>query len=153
MHRTMKRVTRDIGDLKYNTAIAALMECLNEMSGHHHAHGVTEGLAEAIRTFVLLLAPFAPHIAEELWARLGGSYSVHQQPWPAWDEALAAEETITLVVQVDGRVRDKMTVPAGIGEAEARALALECDPVRRLDGRSVARVIHVPGRLVNVVTA
>jgi leucyl-tRNA synthetase len=153
VHRTIRRVTADVEAFKFNTAVAALMECLNEMSGHHHAHGVTEELAEATYTLVLLLAPFAPHIAEELWARLGGPYSVHQQPWPAWDETLAAEETITLVVQVDGRVRDKMTVPADIGEAEARALALERDPVRRhLDGRSVARVIYVPGRLVNIVT-
>jgi len=123
------------------------------MSVHHHAHGVTAELAEATRTFVLLLAPFTPHAAEELWARLGGSYSVHQQAWPAWDESLAAEETITLVVQVDGRVRDKLTVSAGIGEAEARELALDCEGVRRhLGGRRVARVIYVPGRLVNVVT-
>jgi leucyl-tRNA synthetase len=153
IHRTVRRVTADVEAFKFNTAIAALMECLNEMSAHHHAHGVTPALAEATRTFVLLLAPFAPHIAEELWARLGGPYSVHQQPWPAWDEALAAEETVTLVVQVDGRVRDRLTVPADISEAEARERALDCDGVhRRFDGRRVARVIYVPGRLVNVVT-
>ncbi len=153
LHRTIQRVTADVEAFKFNTAIAALMECLNEMSTHHRAHGATEELAEATRTFVLLLAPFAPHIAEELWARLDGPYSVHQQVWPVWDEALAAEETITLVVQVDGRVRDKLTVPADIGEAEARDLALDCDGVRRhLDDRRVARVIYVPGRLVNVVT-
>jgi len=152
LHRTIQRVTADVEAFKFNTAIAALMECLNEMSAHHRAHGVTEELAEATRTFILLLAPFAPHIAEELWARLDGPYSVHQQVWPVWDEALAAEETITLIVQVDGRVRDKLTVPADIGEAEARDLALNCDGVRRqLDGRRVARVIYVPGRLVNVV--
>jgi len=153
LHRTIRRVTADVEAFKFNTAIAALMECLNEMNAHHRAHGVTAELAEAARTFVLLLAPFAPHVAEELWAQLGGPYSVHQQAWPAWDEALAAEEAITLVVQVDGRVRDKLTVPASIGEAEARALALDCDGVRRhLDGRRVARVVYVPGRLVNVVT-
>jgi len=153
LHRTIRRVTSDVEAFKFNTAIAALMECLNEMIAHHHAHGVTAELAEVTHTFVLLLAPFAPHVAEELWARLGGPYSVHQQAWPAWDEALAAEETITLVVQVDGRVRDRLTVPAGITEAEARELALDCDGVRRqLDGRRVARVIYVPGRLVNVVT-
>ncbi|MCK4315413.1 MAG: leucine--tRNA ligase, partial [Anaerolineae bacterium] len=153
LHRTIQRVTTDVETFKFNTAIAALMECMNEMSAHHRAHGVTEELAEATRAFVLLLAPFAPHIAEELWARLDGPYSVHQQVWPVWDEALAAEETITLVVQVDGRVRDKLTVPADIGEAEARDLALGCEGVRRqLGDRSVARVIYVPGRLVNVVT-
>jgi leucyl-tRNA synthetase len=153
LHRTIRRVTGDVEALKFNTAVAALMECLNEMTAHHQIHGVTEELAVAARTFVLLLAPFAPHIAEELWARLGGPYSVHQQAWPTWDEALTAEEMVTLVVQVDGRVRDRLTVPARVTETEARALALNCDGVhRRLDGRRVARVVYVPGRLINVVT-
>jgi len=153
VHRTIKRVTADVKAFKFNTAVAALMECLNEMTAHYQAHGVTAELTEAARTFVLLLAPFTPHIAEELWARLGGPYSVHQQAWPTWEEALVAEETVTLAVQVNGRLRDKLIVPAGITEAGARELALNCDGVRRhLDGRRVARVIYVPGRLVNVVT-
>jgi leucyl-tRNA synthetase len=153
LHQIIQRVTTDVKAFKFNTAVAALMGCLNSLTAHHQAHGVTAELAEATRTFVLLLAPFAPHIAEELWARLGGSHSVHQQAWPIWDEALAAEEIITLVVQVDGRVRDKLAVSADISEAEARELALDCDGVRRhLGDRRVARVIYVPGRLVNVVT-
>jgi leucyl-tRNA synthetase len=158
VHQTVERVTADVEAFKFNTAVSALMECLNEMVDHRQKHGVTEGLAEATHTFVLLLAPFAPHIAEELWARMDGSrpevgYSVHQQPWPEWDEALAAEEAITLVVQVDGKLRERLVVPADIDEAEAREQALACDGVRRqLNGRSVARVIYVPGRLVNVVT-
>ena len=154
LHRAIQRITADIEAFKFNTAVAALMELLNEMVDHERAHGITHELAEAARTFVLLLAPFAPHIAEELWERLGGPYSVHQQHWPAWDEELIAEETITLVVQVNGRVRDRLTVPAKIGEAEARELALNSQGARRdLDGRQVARTIYVPGRLVNVVTA
>jgi leucyl-tRNA synthetase len=153
VHRTIQRVTDDVEAFKFNTAVAALMGCLNAMIVHHRAHGVTMGLAEATRTFVLLLAPFAPHVAEELWARLGGSYSVHQQTWPRWNEALAGEETITLVVQVDGKVRDKLIVPADIGEDEAHEQALGCDGVRRqLAGRRVARMIYVPGQVVNVVT-
>jgi leucyl-tRNA synthetase len=153
IHRTIERVTANVEAFKFNTAIAALMECLNEMVAHHQAHSVTAGLAEATRTFILLLAPFAPHIAEELWARMGEKYSVHQQAWPTWDEDLAAEEAITLVVQVDGKLRDRLIVPADIGEEEARERALACESVRRqLDGRSVARVIYVPARLVNVVT-
>jgi leucyl-tRNA synthetase len=145
LHRTIQRVTADVEAFKFNTAVAALMECLNEMSAHHRAHGVTAELAETARTFVLLLAPFAPHIAEELWARLGGPYSVHQQAWPAWDETRAVKETVTLVVQVDGRVRARLTVPADISEAEARERALDCAGVRRhLDGRRVVRVVYVP---------
>jgi leucyl-tRNA synthetase len=153
LHRTIRRVTADVEAFKFNTAVAALMECLNEMSAHHQTHGVTAELAATTRTFVLLLAPFAPFVAEELWERLGGPYSVHQQAWPTWDEAQAAEEIVTLVVQVDGRVRGRLSVPAGIGEEEARRQALACDSVRRqLEGRRVARVVYVPGRLVNIVT-
>jgi leucyl-tRNA synthetase len=153
IHRTMERVTVDVEAFKFNTAIAALMECLNEMVAHHRDHGVTEGLVEATRTFVLLVAPFAPHIAEELWARLGEPYSVHQQTWPTWDEALAVEEAFTLVVQVDGKLRERLTVPVDVDEAKARELALNCDAVRRqLDGRRVVCAVYVPGRLVNVVT-
>jgi len=152
LHRTIRRVTADVETFKFNTAVAALMECLSTMVAHHQAHGVTVELVEATRAFVLLLAPFAPHITEELWRRLGGPYSVHQQAWPTWDAELTAQETVTLVVQVDGRVRDRLTVPAEVTESEARALALNCDGVRRhLAGRRVARVIYVPRRLVNVV--
>jgi leucyl-tRNA synthetase len=106
-----------------------------------------------VREYVLLIAPFAPSIAEELWARLGEPYSVHQQPWPAWDPSQVRAETITLIVQVDGRVRDRLTVPADLSEHEARTQALDSAGVQRsLNGRDIARVIYVPGRLVNVVT-
>jgi leucyl-tRNA synthetase len=153
IHRTVQRVTADVEAWKFNTAVAALMECLNAMIAHQQSHGVTAQLAKAMRKFVLLLAPFAPHIAEELWARMGGPYSVHQQDWPTWDEAAVVEETVTLVVQVNGRVRDRVAVPVDIGEDEAREVALERDAVRRHVGReSVARVVYVPGRLINVVT-
>jgi len=154
IHRTIRRVTQDVEAFKFNTAVAALMECLNDMAAHHQDYGVTAELAEAARTFVLLLAPLAPHIAEELWARLGGPYSVHGQPWPTWDETQIAEEIVTLAVQVDGRRRDRLTVPADMTEAEVCERALSCQGVRRhLEGRRVCRVIYVPGRLVNVVTA
>jgi leucyl-tRNA synthetase len=153
LHRTIQRVTEDIEACKFNTAIAALMECLNEMNSYHQANGVTAELATAAHTYVRLLAPFAPHIAEELWARMGGTYSVHQQAWPAWDEAQIAEETVTLVVQVDGRVRDRIAVPVDITESDARERALRSEGVRRhVDGHDVERVIYVPGRLINVVT-
>jgi leucyl-tRNA synthetase len=153
IHRTVERVTADVETFKFNTAVAALMECLNEMVAHHRDYGITTSLAEATRTFVLLVAPFAPHVAEELWERLGGSYSVHRQPWPTWDETQSVEEAITLVVQIDGKLRDRLTVPSTIGEVEARRLALTREGVRRhMEGRRVVRVIFVPGRLINVVT-
>jgi leucyl-tRNA synthetase len=105
-------------------------------------------------TFTLLLAPFAPHLAEELWARLGRPYSVHTQPWPAADPAALATEEVTLVVQVDGRRRDAITAPAGLDRDQAVALALASENVRRhLDGRQPAKVVHLPDRLVNLVTS
>jgi leucyl-tRNA synthetase len=101
---------------------------------------------------LLMIAPLAPHIAEELWSRTGRPYSIHQQSWPAWDEALAREDAITLIVQVNGKVRDRITVPADIAEAEARALALASEQVQRyLGGKQPRQVIYVPGKLVNIV--
>ena len=94
----------------------------------------------------------APHLTEELWQRTGEAYSIHSQAFPAWDDSLAAEEVITLVVQVNGRVRDRLEVPADIGEEEAKRLALERPNVQRhTGGRTPAKLLYVPGRLVNVV--
>jgi leucyl-tRNA synthetase len=154
IHQTVQRVTADVEAFKFNTAVAVLMEALNAMVAHRQAHGVTAQLAEAAHTYVLLLAPFAPHIAEELWERLGQPYSVHQQRWPQWDETAIVEDQVTLVVQVDGRVRDRVSVRVDIPEGEARDLVLAREAVRRHVGdRRVERVVYVPGRLVNVVTA
>jgi len=154
VHRTAQRITEDIEAFKFNTAIAALMECLNALIGHHSANGVTAQLVDAARTFLLLLAPFAPYIAEELWQRIGGAYSIHQQPWPSWERTAVAEEVATLVVQVNGRVRDRVDVPVGTEETDARELALACTGVQRyVDGQILARVVYVPGRLINIVTA
>ncbi|WP_322798095.1 leucine--tRNA ligase [Thermoflexus sp.] len=152
-HRTIQRVSRDLEDFEFNTAIAALMEFTNYLQDakdtpvvHHEAWD------EAIRTLTLLLAPFAPHLAEELWERLGYPYSVHQQPWPQWDEELAKADTITLVIQINGRVRDRVDVPASITEEEARRIALDRANVRRhLGDRQPQRIIYVPGRLINIV--
>jgi len=154
IHRTIKKATEDIENFRFNTMIAALMEFTNYLARaketplvHHEAWG------EAMRTLVLLLAPITPHLAEELWARLGGEYSVHNQPWPRWEEEWVKEEEITLVIQVDGKVRDRVTVSADITEEMAREVALGRERVRKfLDGKRVKEVIVVPGRLVNVVT-
>jgi leucyl-tRNA synthetase len=101
---------------------------------------------------LLLLAPTAPHLAEELWQRLGYKYSIHNQSWPAWDEALVARDEFTLVVQVNGKVRDRLTAPVSIAEAEAKKIAGEQEKVRSyLEGREVVKVIYVPGKLVNIV--
>jgi leucyl-tRNA synthetase len=107
---------------------------------------------EAIQTLVLLMAPAFPHVAEELWQQIGGSYSVHQQAWPTWDEELAAEEVLTIVVQVNGRLRDKFDAPVDVTEEEAKAQALACGGVQRhMEGKLPFKVIYVPGKLVNIV--
>jgi leucyl-tRNA synthetase len=99
-----------------------------------------------------MMAPATPHIAEELWTRTGHPYSIHQQDWPAFDPELAKEDEITLVIQVNGKVRDRIMVPAGISEDEARKLALASEAARRfIEGKEPNEVIVVPGRLVNIV--
>ncbi len=149
IHRTVRKVSDDVEAYHFNTAIAALMKLENRLS---HATGPTRDAG--IRTLLLLLAPFAPYIAEELWARRGGAYSVHQQAWPTYDPALARAEEIVLVVQVDGKVRERLTVAAGLPEAQARDAALASEKVKAFIGaRTVTKVIVVPDRLVSIVTS
>ncbi len=153
MHRTIQRVTGDVEAFKFNTAVAALMEFSNTVWSYREEHGVTPAFREATTTLVRLIAPFAPHIAEELWESRGEVYSVHQQPWPRFDPSLTVEETITLIIQVDGKVRDRISVPAEITDASAQRLAMESERVRRyLKGGQPRRAIVIPGRLVNLVT-
>jgi len=152
MHKAIRRVTEDIEALKFNTALAAMMEFVNTLGAHEEQYGPSPAFQEACETVIRLLAPFAPHIAEELWARRGKEYSVHQQPWPAYDPALTVDATITLVVQVNGKVRDRIAVPADIDDGEACRQALGSERVQHyLKGRPLSKVIVVPGRLVNVV--
>ena len=129
------------------------MELLNEMykAGEQGAAGTNEW-QEAQDVYLRMMAPAAPHITEELWERLGKPYSIHTQPWPEFDAQAAREEEITLVVQVNGRVRDRITVPVGISAEAARTLALESPAVQRyLEDGAPKKVILVPGRLVNIV--
>ncbi len=152
-HKTVKKVTGDLERFKFNTALAAMMEMTNHMSRAWDEGGIDSGSwQDAVEKLLLLLAPIAPHVTEELWERTGRPYSIHNRLMPSWDEELARDEEITLVVQVNGRVRDRIQAPASIEESEARQLALESARVRPyLDGSEVRQVVYVPGRLVNVV--
>ena len=153
-HQTVRAVVEGLERFKYNTALAAMMELTNEMSPAYEAGTVSRGAwNEAIESLLLLLAPMGPHLAEELWERTGHQYSVHNQPLPEWDEALAAIEEATLVVQVNGKVRDRIAVPASISEGDAKEAALTSQKVLAwTDGKSVDKVVFVPGRyLVSVV--
>jgi len=152
-HKTIRKVTEDTEDYRWNTAIAALMEMTNGLYAAREAGAIDRAAwDEATRSLLLMTAPLAPHIAEELWERAGGPYSIHQQSWPVWDAELAREDEVTLVVQVDGKVRDRIQVPAGIAEAAAKETAMESPHVKRyVEGQQIRRVIYVPGKLVNIV--
>jgi len=151
-HQTIKKVTEDVERFHFNTAVSACMELCNALVAHKEAHGLSPALHEGMRTLLLLLAPIAPHITEELWTKAGDGGSIHRQSWPDWDEALAAEEVFALVIQINGKVRDKVDVPVTIGEEEALRLALGREQIRRwLEGKEVKKTIYVPGRLVSIV--
>jgi leucyl-tRNA synthetase len=154
VHQTLRRVSRDIETFEFNTIISGLMELLNEMYRLRDlGAGGTPAWREAQDFYLRMLAPVAPHIAEELWtAVLGKPYSVHNQPWPVVDEDAAREEEITLVVQVNGKVRDRITVPAEISEQGAKEAALASEAVQKyLEGKPPRKVVVVPGKLVNIV--
>ncbi|MBA7669558.1 Leucine--tRNA ligase [subsurface metagenome] len=152
-HQTVKRVTADLEGLRFNTMIAALMEFTNYLSKVKETGAVADSAWRgSVDTLLLLLAPTAPHLAEELWQRRRYEYSIHNQSWPQWDEALAKDEEVTMVVQVNGKLRDRIMVSASITEDEARQLALESPKVKsHLEGREIIKVIYVPQRLVNLV--
>jgi leucyl-tRNA synthetase len=153
MHQTIRKASRDIERIRFNTMLAALMEFTNHLTRVRETGAVsTTTWQEAVETLLKLLAPTAPHLAEELWQRTGREYSIHNQPWPEWDEALAEEEQITLVVQVNGKVRLKLTAPAAVTEAEARQMALGNERIMaHIAGKQVVKVIYVPGKLINLV--
>ena len=152
-HRTIKKVTEDLERFHFNTMLASLMEFTNYLAKVASERTVSASAwREAIDALLLLLAPTAPHITEELWTGTGHAYSIHNQSFPIWEESLAAEEQITLVIQVNGKLRDKVSVPASITEAEARELAVAQPRVKaHLQGKEVTRLIYVPRKLVNLV--
>jgi leucyl-tRNA synthetase len=153
IHKTTKRVTDDLERFSYNTMLAALMEATNAL---RRLRGeVSRNMwSMAMERLVLLVAPSAPHLAEELWHRLGHTDSIHLQDWPDYDPTLTVDPMVTLIVQVNGKVRDKLEVPAGVAEEEARRLATESPRVQaHLNGAKVRQVVYVPGRLVNIVAS
>lgn len=153
MHQTIRQVSHDLENFEFNTVISALMEYTNQLYEARQA-GLVGGdlFRRAIENLLLLMAPATPHIAEELWERLGKPYSIHMHQWPQFDPAKAAEDQIVLIVQVNGKVRDRITVPAGISDQDARERALASQTVQRfIQGKKPKRIIVVPGRLVNIV--
>jgi leucyl-tRNA synthetase len=153
VHQTIRQVSHDLDNFEFNTVISSLMELSNEiMAAREDGLAGTPAFKEAVESLLLLMAPSTPHIAEEVWSRLGKPYSIHNQAWPAYDPELAKEEEITLVVQVNGKVRDRITIPAGFSDEQAREAAMASETVKRFLGDKTPRkVIVVPGRLVNIV--
>lgn len=160
LHQTIAKVTNDIENFKYNTAISSLMEltnCLYDLAvrneGQWNICVSREKWREVIQSLLVLASPIAPHITEELWQAMGNIFSIHQQDWPKSDDNVARDEVITLVVQVNGKVRDKMTAPSDIDEEGAKALALKSDRViPHIHGKEIVKVVLVPKRLINLVT-
>lgn len=152
VHKTIKKVTDDLERLSFNTAIAAQMELVNELN-RAKANGMKgDSWHGSLSALVQLLAPFAPHMAEELWQQLGHEGTVHLSKWPTWDDALLVEDTVTIAVQVNGKVRAEMTIAKDATESAVTEQALELDRIKELlDNKKPTKIIYVPGRLVSIV--
>ncbi|MGI2335874.1 MAG: leucine--tRNA ligase [Dehalogenimonas sp.] len=152
-HQTIRKVNTDIDRLQFNTMLAALMEFTNYLAPAKEAGKVSaESWRQAVISLILMLAPTAPHLAEELWLQFGQEYSVHNQSFPTWDETLTAEPEITLVVQVNGKLRARIPAPADVSESQATELAMNHERVKEYTtGKEVKTVIYVPGKLLNIV--
>jgi len=164
LNQTIKKVGEDIGNMKFNTAIAALMEFLNEINKTYGINETHKSNKKILEKFLLILAPFAPHITEELWERLGNKFSIHQQRWPEYDPGVIEEEVTTVAIQVNGKLRGTIEVQsskfppslklrrAGKIQSEVEELAKENEKIKKyLEGKEIKRTIYVPGKLINFV--
>jgi leucyl-tRNA synthetase len=153
-HKTIKRVTEDLSNFRFNTSLAALMEFNNTLIKQQHDEVArSAAYRNALETLLQLLAPFAPHITDELWQQIGHTSSIHTTEWPRYEEAMTQDEEFTLVMQVNGKVRERIEVPASISEEEVKQIALSNERVLSFVGdvSKVVKVIYIPGRLVNIV--
>ncbi len=154
LHKTVKKVTDDISDrFNFNTAISAVMELVNELYRYREAGAVNKALmTDAINKVVMLMAPFAPHMTEELWLTLGNTESVHTMAWPQYDEKALVKEEVEVVLQINGKVRDKITVPREINQAALEQMVMANERILKfIDGREIVKVVLIPQKLVNIV--
>jgi leucyl-tRNA synthetase len=155
VHKTIRKVTEDVEDrFHFNTAIASVMELLNILQPAESASpNFAAVMKEALESVILLMGPFVPHITEELWSRMGHTTPLSDSSWPDYDRAAIIDEEILMVVQVNGKLRSKITVPAGTGEEELKTAALTDEKVSSfLEGQTIRKVLCVQGKLVNIVT-
>lgn len=153
-HLTIQKVTSDIGTrFNFNTAVSSIMELVNALYLYkEQPKSNSEVEREALESILILLAPFAPHITEELWSELGYSDSIHQQAWPQVDEAALVQDEVTVVLQVNGKLRDRIKVPAEISAQELEQIVRNLPKLSDwTQGKQIVKVITVPGKLVNVV--
>ena len=149
----IRGVTEDAERFQFNTSIARMMELVNalykyESSGHRNHRFFTDTVMDVLK----LMAPFAPHLAEELWEKMGGPYSIFDQKWPQWDEKALVRDEVEIVVQLNGKIKEKIMVPSGLDKTQTEEAAMKDEKViRLLEGKTVVKVIAVPGRLVNIV--
>ncbi len=153
VHQTLRKVTRDFDNFEFNTIISSLMELMNEMYKAREAGAVgSQDWNEAVEIYLKMMAPITPHIAEELWSQLGKPYSIHTQPWPTVDEGATKEDSIELPVQINGKVRDRVVVPAEATEDEIKSAALASETVQKfLEGKEPRKVIVANRKLVSIV--
>jgi leucyl-tRNA synthetase len=153
LHQTLRQVTRDFEQFEFNTIVSGLMELLNEMVKAREAGAAgTPEWSEAVDLYLRMLAPVCPHIAEELWQTIGKPYSIHTQPWPKVDQAATREDEITIPVQINGKLRDRLVFPADASEEAIKSAALTSETVLKyLDGRPPKKVIVVGKKLVSIV--
>jgi leucyl-tRNA synthetase len=152
VNKTIKRVTRDLDSFQYNTAVSALMELTNLMQRLRPSLEGTDVWSWAVEQTLRTMAPITPYITEELWHRRGHDSSIHLQPWPEFDEAMTVEDVVTIVVQVNGKLRDRLEVPRGEEMESVKEQALASPRVQTyVEGKEIVKVITVPDKLVNVV--
>jgi leucyl-tRNA synthetase len=155
VHQTIAKADSDMVEFKWNTAVASLMTLRNTMLDSLKTRKVSAASwTEAVETLLVLLAPIAPHVTEDLWNRRGHDESIHLQSWPEADLAIAAEDIVTMVIQINGKVRDRLDVPAEISEAEATEAALAAEKIQTwLAQGEVRKVIARPPKLINIVVS
>jgi len=156
LHRTIKEVTEDTQDFKFNTAISKIMELTNKLYKYVQKLNLENQnkklLLEAVENLVKLLAPFAPHMCEELWEIMGNEYSIFDKNWPEYDENKLVADTVVIAAQINGKVRDEISVPVDAGKEEIKEKALDSERVQKyIENKEIIKVIVVPGRIINFV--
>ena len=153
LNYAIKKVSDDIGErFNFNTAISTIMEMVNEMYKYKEGQ-VNPGLyGTAIKDLVIMMAPFTPHVAEEMWEHLGFAGSVHEQSWPSYDEKALVKDTVEIVVQLNGKIKEKLDIAGDLSREEMEKVAMENEKVKALtEGKNVVKVIAVPNKLINIV--